>query len=75
MAVNCVNQTFQCLTDTVSLYFDGNRRLYVFNASDTLQQRDVLDAGSTLQRDIETNTKALLQSYYRHVSEGKFRVP
>lgn len=75
MVVNCVNQTYQCLTDSISLYFDGSRRLYVYNANDTLQQHDVLDVGSVLQRNLETDMKALLQSYYRHVSEGKFRVP
>lgn len=75
MVVNCVNQTFQCLTDTISLYFDGSRRLFVYDAHDTLQQQDVQDAGSAVQRDIERNMKAILQSYYRHVSERKFHVP
>ena len=70
LVTNCVQQTFQALTDSLSLYFDGNRSLYVYAADDTLQQRNILNLNSPAQKKLERDMKALLQSYYEHVGRG-----
>lgn len=70
LVTNCVQQTFQALTDSLSLYFDGNRSLYVYAADDTLQQRNILNMNSPAQKKLEQDLKALLQSYYEHVGKG-----
>lgn len=74
MVANCVDQTYQCLTDSMSLYFDGTQRLYVYAANDTLQQRNILKWSDVNQALTEKNLKALLQSYYSHVGRGELRV-
>ncbi len=70
LVTNCVQQTYQALTDSLSLYFDGNRSLYVYAADDTLQQRNILNMNSPAQKKLEQDLKALLQSYYEHVGRG-----
>ena len=70
LVTNCVQQTFQALTDSLSLYFDGNRSLYVYAADDTLQQRNILNMNSPAQKKLEQDLKAQLQSYYEHVGRG-----
>lgn len=75
LVVNCVQQTFQAITDTVSLYFDGERRLYVYSADDTLQLHNVMDMNSPSQHALERDLKAVLQSYYTHVANGDLRIP
>ena len=70
LVVNCVQQTYQALTDSLSLYFDGERRLFVYAADDTLQQHNILDQNSSAQKSLERDLKARLQSYYAHVGQG-----
>ncbi|MCR4964167.1 MAG: sulfatase-like hydrolase/transferase [Bacteroidales bacterium] len=70
LVVNCVQQTYQALTDSLSLYFDGERRLFVYSATDTLQQHNILDMNSLPQKSLERDLKATLQSYYAHVGKG-----
>jgi len=74
MVTNCVNQIYQCLTDSLSLYFDGNRRLYVYSAQDALQEQNITNRRDSRQLDAEMHLKALLQSYYSHVSKGQLKV-
>ena len=74
LVVNCVQQTYQALTDSLSLYFDGNRSLYAFSEDDTLQKHNVLDLNNLEQQSLEHNMKAVLQSYYAHVGKGDLKV-
>lgn len=74
MVVNYVNQIYQCLTDSMSLYFDGAQRLYVYSVQDTLQQHNLLQWNDVHQAVTESHLKALLQSYYSHVGRGDLRV-
>lgn len=74
MVTNCVNQIYQCLTDSMSLYFDGAERLYVYAAQDTMQRHNILNLRDSRQSDVERHLKALLQSYYSHVGSGRFKV-
>lgn len=76
LVVNCVQQqTFQALTDTLSLYFDGERRLFVYAASDTLQKNNISNLGDEGQMLLERDLKAVLQSYFSHVGKGNLRIP
>lgn len=75
LVVNCVQQTYQALTDSLSLYFDGANRLYVYGAGDTLQKQNISDVNNPDQHSLERDLKAVLQSYYSHVGKGKLRVP
>jgi len=75
MVVNCVQQTYQALTDSLSLYFDGERRLFVYAAGDTLQQYNIMDMHNPAQQSLERDLKAVLQSYYDHVGKGNLRIP
>ena len=75
LVVNCVQQTFQAITDTVSLYFDGRRRLYVYAADDTLQLHNIMDMNSQSQQSLERDLKAVVQSYCTHVASGNLRIP
>jgi len=75
LVTNCVQQTYQALTDSLSLYFDGKQRLYVYAADDTLQQHNIMDANSPAQRLLERDLKAILQSYYNHVGKGNLKIP
>ena len=75
LVVNCVQQTYQALTDSLSLYFDGERRLFVYAADDTLQQHNILDMNDLLQKSLERDMKAALQSYYSHVGGGDLLPP
>jgi hypothetical protein len=73
MVLNCVNQTYQALTDSLSLYFDGDQCLYAFSADDTLQEYDILNLNNVAQRSLEHDMKVRLQSYYSHVRKGELK--
>ena len=76
LVTNCVQQqTYQALTDSLSLYFDGERRLFVYAANDTLQQYNIIDNDSPLQLSLERDLKAVLQSYCIHVGNSDLRIP
>lgn len=74
LVVNCVHQTYQALTDSLSLYFDGLYPLYVYAANDTLQRHNIMDEGSPAQQSLERDLKAVLQSYYDHVRRRDVRM-
>lgn len=75
VATNCFNQVYQCLTDSLSLYFDGEKVLHVFASSDTLQQHDILNLEDSSQKACEMYLKAVLQSYTSHVDRKRYVVP
>ncbi len=75
MVVNCVHQIYQALTDSLSLYFDGERRKYVYAADDALQRNNIMDMSNPEQQALERDLKAVLQSYYDHVGRGDLRAP
>lgn len=74
LVVNCVHQTYQALTDSLSLYFDGSRSLYVYSADDPLQEHNIMDLNSPAQSSLERDLKAVLQSYHDHVGKGTLRI-
>lgn len=74
-ATNCFNQVYQCLTDSLSLYFDGEKVLHVFASSDTLQQHDILNLNDSRQKETERYLKAVLQYYTSHVNKKSYVIP
>ncbi|MCR4964634.1 MAG: LTA synthase family protein [Bacteroidales bacterium] len=74
LVVNCVQQTYQALTDSLSLYFDGKNSLYVYSAYDTLQKHNILDLNDLNQKSLENDVKAILQSYYSHLNKSDFKI-
>lgn len=75
IATNCVGQVYQCLTDSLSLYFDGENTLKVFAANDSLQQHDIRNLNDPNQKKAENQLKAILQSYTFHVNNKSYIVP
>jgi len=75
LVVNCVQQTYQALTDSLSLYFDGLYPLYVYAANDTLQRHNIMDESNPAQQSLVRDLMAVLQSYYDHVGRSDLRIP
>ena len=75
IATNCVNQIYQCITDSLSIYRDDEQTLYAYAATDTLQQHDILDLNKTEQKKIDDYFKAILQSYTTHLHKKSYVVP
>ncbi|MBO4654312.1 MAG: LTA synthase family protein [Bacteroidales bacterium] len=75
VATNSVNQVYQCISDSLSIYSDGEQTLYAFAAADTLQQHDILDLNKVEQRNLNDYFKAILQSYTTHIHNKSYVVP
>lgn len=75
VATNCVGQVYQCLTDSLSLYFDGQNTLQVFAANDSLQQHNILNLNDPQQKNAENLLKAILQSYTFQVNNKSYVNP
>ena len=75
IATNCVNQIYQCITDSLSIYMDDEQTLYAYAATDTLQQNDILDLTNPNQKNIDNYFKAILQSYTAHLHKKSYVVP
>lgn len=74
IATNCVNQIYQYLTDSLSLYFDGEKTIHAYSARDTFQEHDILDMKKAQQNQGEEYLKAILQTYSKHIFEKDYRV-
>lgn len=72
MATNSVYQVYQCVTDSYSLYFDGEKTLHVYAANDTLQKNDLVGHNDPKIKETERHLKALLQSYTEHVHDKDY---
>lgn len=74
MVVNCVEQTYQCITDSLSLYFDGQKSLFAYPAHDVLQRKNTLNLSSKQQQEAENHLKAILQTYYLQLKKCKLKI-
>lgn len=74
MAVNVVEENYQAVTDSMVLFFDGNKAVSAFALKDTLQQHDILEPRTPYLEEMETELKARLQQYYQHVEKGDYLV-
>lgn len=75
VTTNCVNQIYQCITDSLSIYMDDEQTLYAYAATDTLQQHDILDLSKAEQRNLNDYFKAIIQAYTTHVHNKSYVVP
>jgi hypothetical protein len=75
IATNSVNQIYQCITDSLSIYRDDEQTLYAYSATDTLQQHDILDLNKAEQKKIDDYFKAILQSYTTQIHKKSYVVP
>lgn len=73
-AINYVNEAFQLTTDSIALYFDGNKRLFVYDKNDVFQKKNINNPSDTTQRVSENLIKAILQQYYKHLNDKSYIV-
>ncbi len=72
MATNYYNQLYQCITDPVTIYFDGSKTIDAFSSDDILQKNNIADPSDQRQAEAEQTLKGLLQSYYTHVKNKDY---
>lgn len=75
VATNYIHETYQCITDSISLFFNGQQRYRVFGAADQMQYTDINNPHDQQQEAVENYMKALLQSYTQRVHDNHFIVP
>lgn len=69
MVSNYAGGTYQGITDSLVLFFDGERTLSAYLRSDTLQKNDISGIRTPALEAAERDLKARLQQYYRHVKQ------
>lgn len=74
VVVNCVEQTYQCITDSLSLYFDGQKSLFAYPAHDVLQKKNTLNLSNQQQQATENHLKAILQTYYGQLKKRELKI-
>lgn len=72
MAVNALGNVYQGITDSLVLYFDGERTLSAYLRSDTLQRHDIAGIRTPGLEQAERALKARIQQYYQHVEQRDF---
>jgi hypothetical protein len=75
VATNYVNESFQCITDSIVLFSDGARPLFAYEPDDTLQQHDVAPFNFPAQQQTQRLLQAILQQYYTHLDQKSYVVP
>ena len=75
MATNSAGDIYQGITDSLVLFFDGERTTSAYQRSDTLQRQDVSDRRTPLLEEAERQLKARLQQYYEHVERRDYLAP
>ncbi len=75
VATSYIYNIYQCITDSLTLLFDGQKRLQVYRSDDLLQKSNVRNYRDPEQQAVEEYLKALLQSYTQHVHDNNFNVP
>ena len=74
MVANCVEQTYQCITDSFSLYFNGQKSLFAYPAQDVFQTKNMLNLSDKQQKEAEKHLKAILQTYYGQLKKGELKI-
>jgi phosphoglycerol transferase MdoB-like AlkP superfamily enzyme len=75
VATNYINESYQYISDSIVLFSNGERTLSAYERSDTLQTRNIAPLAPPAQQSGERMLKAILQQYYRHLSEKSYVVP
>ena len=72
MAVNYMNQAYQAITDSLAIFFDGQRVLGAYGRADTLQRYNLARLATPYMRGTERTLKAMVQQYYDHLSRRSY---
>ena len=75
MATSYINEIYQCITDSVSIYFNEKRIISAYTANDIFQKKNIVKQKSKKQEDALLQLKAILQSYYFQLNKKKYIVP
>lgn len=73
-ATNYTNEMYQYISDSIVLFSDGDRFISAYEKRDSLQQNDIKERNTPEQQEGEKYLKAILQQYYRHLSEMDYTV-
>lgn len=68
-------EMYQCITDSMSVYTNGQQCLHVYDVTDIMQYSDIRNPNNKQQQEVENYLKALLQCYTQHVHDNDFHVP
>jgi phosphoglycerol transferase MdoB-like AlkP superfamily enzyme len=63
-ATNFVGQTYQGISDSLLLYFDGHDTPDIYHFEDSYLQTNIIDLNNTMQKRSFDHFRAMLQSYY-----------
>lgn len=74
MATNYMNEVYQCIGDSITVYLNENEVISAFSVDDIYQKRNIAKENSPAQQNALTHLKALIQSYYFHVDQKKYIV-
>ena len=74
MASNYVNQLYQCITGEISIYINDKNIQSAYAADDLMQEHNIVHQNSPAQSEALLHFKALLQSYYNHVTAKYYLV-
>jgi phosphoglycerol transferase MdoB-like AlkP superfamily enzyme len=69
------SEGFVAQTDSVVLFFDGERVTRAFGASDIYQEHDIASPDDLEIDETEQLLKAVIQQYYTHVKQMNYTVP
>jgi phosphoglycerol transferase MdoB-like AlkP superfamily enzyme len=69
------SEGFVAQTDSVVVFFDGERVTRAFGASDIFMERDILSLDNLEIADTERLLKAVIQQYYTHIEQMNYTVP
>ena len=73
LATSYINEVYQGIADSLTIYFDGEKVISAFAADDIFQENNLLN-----NREVdamERNLKAILQSYYQQLKKQQYIVP
>ncbi|MGL6021816.1 MAG: LTA synthase family protein, partial [Chitinophagaceae bacterium] len=74
IATNFINQLFQCITDFITIYFDGEKVQSAFANKDTLQNNNIINQNLNYQQQAENQLKAILQIYYDRLHKKDYTI-
>jgi phosphoglycerol transferase MdoB-like AlkP superfamily enzyme len=69
------SEGFVAQTDSVVVFFDGERVTRAFGASDTFMEHDILSCDNLEITEAEQLLKGVIQQYYSHVEQMDYTVP
>lgn len=75
MATNYINEVYQCITDSITIYFNENEVISAFSSDDIFQKNNLVKENTKAQQEAKKQLKALIQSYYNHINAKNYMAP